>query len=87
MKKLQSIGIKSSANGDISTHTHDRAMLTNAAARAAVADVWNSLIYEYPAEDAPATLFYNCIVMKYHQKQKKGINRGFAKVRLTMHQQ
>lgn len=39
MDTLQSIGIKRSANGDIITQTHDKAMLMNAAARAAVADV------------------------------------------------
>lgn len=44
------------ANGDITTQLDDNAMLTKAAARAAVVDVWNSLIYEYPAADDPATL-------------------------------
>lgn len=46
MLKLQSCGIIMSAKGDIKTHTADNAMLTNAAARAAVEEVWNSLIYE-----------------------------------------
>lgn len=51
--------MRRSANGDINTQTHDRAIVTNAAARAAVADVWNSLMYENPADDAPATLIHS----------------------------
>lgn len=44
------------ANGDITTQTAHKAMLTNAEARAAVAEVWNSLINEKPPADDPATL-------------------------------
>lgn len=39
------------------THATFKPILMNAAARGAVDDVWNSLIYEYPADVAPATLF------------------------------
>lgn len=46
----------SMASGDIRTHTVCNAILTSAAARGAVADVWNSLMYEYPADVDPATL-------------------------------
>lgn len=45
------------AIGDIIAHDTFKPMLMNAAALGAVDDVWNSLIYEYPAEVAPATLF------------------------------
>lgn len=44
--KLQSIGMIPRAIGDIITQTPDNAILTNAAAWAAVVDVWNSLMYE-----------------------------------------
>lgn len=37
--KLQSIGMTAKANGDITTQTAQRAMLTNAEARAAVVEV------------------------------------------------
>lgn len=45
----------------------------NAAARGAVADVWNSDMYEYPADVAPATLFCNGIqkrkdLLSFHWK-------------------
>lgn len=53
----QSIGIMSIANGDIDIQAQLRPILMNAAARGAVEMVWNSLIYEYPADVAPATLF------------------------------
>lgn len=36
MLKLQSIGINRVARGDINTHTHDKAIVTNDTARAAV---------------------------------------------------
>lgn len=54
---VQSIGIKSVASGDISTQATFNPILMNAAARGAVDEVWNSLMYAYPADVAPATLF------------------------------
>lgn len=53
----KSIGMTRKAIGDIIAHDTFKPMLMNAAALGAVDDVWNSLIYEYPAEVAPATLF------------------------------
>lgn len=82
MLKLQSIGIIAIARGDMKTQTHIKAIVTKAAARAAVLEVWNSLIYEYPADVAPATLhtklihtlkflFYRTIQIQLTMLQRK----------------
>lgn len=59
--KVQSIGIIAIANGDVATHMADKEILTNAAARAAVDEVWNSDMYEYPVAADPATLKYEFV--------------------------
>lgn len=53
----KSIGMMRNAIGDIIVQATFNPTLTKVAARGAVDDVWNSLMYEYPADVAPATLF------------------------------
>lgn len=52
------------ANGDVASHMADKEILTNAAARAAVDEVWNSDMYEYPVAADPATLKYEFFSQK-----------------------
>lgn len=74
------------ANGDKTTQTEYNATVTNADARAAVSDVWNSQIYEYPPEEDPAKLRSNRLMKIFDCRtiQRRTYNAPVRKRRMSI---